>query len=71
MKFKTLNITNKFVKKTLSFSAWLATKVNEDSVNSSKIFQNALIEYLYIWKNFSISNFYQLEVKFPPVRLKS
>ena len=37
LKFKTLNITSKFVKKTLSISAWLATKVDEDGVNYSKI----------------------------------
>ena len=48
LKFKTLNITNKFVKKTLSLPAWLATKVDEDGVNYSKIFQNTLIEYLYV-----------------------
>ena len=39
-------LTNKFVKKTLSLPAWLAAKADEDGVNCSKIFQNALMEYL-------------------------
>lgn len=41
-------INSKFVKKTLSLPAWLAAKADEDGVNCSKIFQNALIEYLHI-----------------------
>lgn len=41
-------ITSKFVKKTLSLPAWLAAKAEEDGVNCSKIFQNALIEYLHL-----------------------
>ena len=41
-------INNKFVKKTLSLPAWLAAKADEDGVNCSKIFQNALMEYLHI-----------------------
>ncbi len=43
-------INNKFVKKTLSLPAWLAAKADEDGVNCSKIFQNALIDYLNIQK---------------------
>lgn len=39
-------VNNRFVKKTLSLPAWLAAKADEDGVNCSKIFQNALIEYL-------------------------
>ena len=39
-------VNNKFVKKTLSLPAWLAAKADEDGVNCSRIFQNALIEYL-------------------------
>ena len=39
-------INSKFVKKTLSLPAWLAAKADEDGVNCSKIFQNALMEYL-------------------------
>jgi len=39
-------INNKFVKKTLSLPAWLAAKADEYGVNCSKIFQNALMEYL-------------------------
>lgn len=43
-------INNKFVKKTLSLPAWLAAKADEDGINCSKIFQNALIDYLNIQK---------------------
>lgn len=43
-------INNKFVKKTLSLPAWLAAKADEDGVNCSKVFQNALIDYLNIQK---------------------
>ena len=39
-------INSKYVKKTLSLPAWLAAKADEDGVNCSKIFQNALMEYL-------------------------
>lgn len=39
-------INSKFVKKTLSLPAWLAAKADEDGVNCSKIFQNALMDYL-------------------------
>lgn len=39
---------SKFVKKTLSLPAWLAAKADEDGVNCSKIFQNALMEYLHV-----------------------
>lgn len=39
---------NKFVKKTLSLPAWLAVKADEDGVNCSKLFQNALMEYLHV-----------------------
>lgn len=39
-------INNRFVKKTLSLPAWLADMADEDGVNCSKIFQNALMEYL-------------------------
>lgn len=41
-------INNKFVKKTLSLPAWLAAKADEEGVNCSKIFQNALLEYLHL-----------------------
>ena len=41
-------INSKFVKKTLSLPAWLAAKADEDGVNCSKIFQNALMEYLHV-----------------------
>ena len=44
-------INNKFVKKTLSLPAWLAAKADECGVNCSKIFQNALMDYLQIQKN--------------------
>lgn len=39
-------LTNRFVKKTLSLPAWLADLADKDGVNCSKVFQNALIEYL-------------------------
>lgn len=39
-------IKNRFVKKTLSLPAWLASQADEDGVNCSKLFQNALITYL-------------------------
>lgn len=39
-------INNRFVKKTLSLPAWLADLADKDGVNCSKIFQNALSEYL-------------------------
>ncbi len=39
-------INNRFVKKTLSLPAWLADMADEDGVNCSKVFQNALIDYL-------------------------
>ena len=41
-------INSKFVKKTLSLPYWLATKADENGVNCSKLFQNALMEYLHI-----------------------
>lgn len=41
-------IKNRFVKKTLSLPAWLASKADESGVNCSKLFQNALIQYLDI-----------------------
>ena len=41
-------INNKFVKKTLSIPSWLAAKADEAGVNCSRIFQNALMEYLGI-----------------------
>ncbi len=43
-------INSKFVKKTLSLPAWLAAQADKDGVNCSKLFQNALIEYLGIKK---------------------
>lgn len=43
-------INSKFVKKTLSLPAWLAAKADEDGVNCSRIFQNALMEYLGVTK---------------------
>jgi len=36
----------RFVKKTLSLPAWLADQADAEGVNFSKVFQNALIEYL-------------------------
>lgn len=44
-------INSKFVKKTLSLPAWLAAKADEDGVNCSRLFQNALIEYLGTSRN--------------------
>lgn len=41
-------LTNRFVKKTLSLPAWLADLADRDGVNCSKIFQNALMEYLEV-----------------------
>ena len=41
-------LNNRFVKKTLSLPAWLADMADKDGVNCSKIFQNALMEYLGI-----------------------
>ena len=41
-------INSKFVKKTLSLPAWLAAKADEEGVNCSRIFQNALMEYLHL-----------------------
>lgn len=41
-------INNRFVKKTLSLPAWLADMADQDGVNCSKIFQNALMEYLEV-----------------------
>jgi len=41
-------INNRFVKKTLSLPAWLAAAADESDVNCSKIFQNALMEYLNV-----------------------
>lgn len=40
-------IATRFVKKTLSLPAWLAAEADENGVNCSRIFQNALIEYLH------------------------
>ena len=36
----------RYVKKTLSLPAWLADQADAEGVNFSKVFQNALIEYL-------------------------
>lgn len=44
-------INSKFVKKTLSLPAWLAAKADEDGVNCSRLFQNALMEYLGVTSN--------------------
>lgn len=41
-------INSKFVKKTLSLPAWLAGMADENGVNCSKLFQNALMEYLQV-----------------------
>lgn len=41
-------INSRFVKKTLSLPAWLASKADEDGVNCSKLFQTALMEYLHV-----------------------
>ena len=43
-------IKNRFVKKTLSLPAWLSAQADEANVNCSKLFQNALIEYLDLQK---------------------
>lgn len=43
-------INSKFVKKTLSLPAWLSAAADESGVNCSKIFQNALIDYLELRK---------------------
>ncbi|MDD3218141.1 MAG: type II toxin-antitoxin system HicB family antitoxin [Lachnospiraceae bacterium] len=39
-------IRNRFVKKTLSLPSWLAAQADESGVNCSKLFQNALMDYL-------------------------
>ena len=39
-------VNSRFVKKTLSLPAWLSTMADRDGVNCSKLFQNALIDYL-------------------------
>ena len=39
-------LNNRFVKKTLSLPAWLADLADRDGVNCSKVFQNALMDYL-------------------------
>ncbi len=44
-------VNSKFVKKTLSLPAWLAAKTDEDGVNCSRVFQNALMEYLQVDAN--------------------
>lgn len=36
----------RYVKKTLSLPAWLASRADEEGVNFSKVFQNALMDYL-------------------------
>ena len=38
----------RFVKKTLSLPAWLAAAADRDGVNCSKVFQDALMDYLGI-----------------------
>ena len=43
-------INNRFVKKTLSLPAWLASQADLHGVNCSKLFQNALMDYLGIKK---------------------
>ena len=43
-------IKNRFVKKTLSLPAWLAAQADEAGVNCSKLFQNALMNYLDLQK---------------------
>lgn len=40
------SINSRFVKKTLSLPAWLANMADMDGVNCSRIFQNALMDYL-------------------------
>ena len=39
-------VKNNFVKKTLSLPAWLAAAADADGVNCSRVFQNALMDYL-------------------------
>lgn len=39
-------INTRFVKKTLSLPAWLAAKADEQGINCSKVFQNALMDCL-------------------------
>ncbi len=39
-------INSRFVKKTLSLPAWLANMADADGVNCSRLFQNALMDYL-------------------------
>ena len=39
-------LNNRFVKKTLSLPAWLADMADADGVNCSKVFQNAMMDYL-------------------------
>jgi predicted RNase H-like HicB family nuclease len=39
-------VNNQFTKKTLSLPTWLAAEADAHDVNCSKIFQNALIDYL-------------------------
>ena len=43
---ETERANSRFVKKTVSLPAWLAAKADEDGVNCSKLFQQALINYL-------------------------
>lgn len=43
-------IRSQFVKKTLSLPAWLSAAAEADGVNCSKLFQNALIDYLGVRK---------------------
>lgn len=47
-------INSKFVKKTLSLPAWLAAKADEEGVNCSRLFQNALMEYLGVSGNLKV-----------------
>lgn len=39
-------INSRFVKKTISLPAWLASLADKDGVNCSRLFQNALMDYL-------------------------
>lgn len=41
-------IENKSVNKTVSLPGWLAKKADEEGVNCSKVFQNALMDYFEI-----------------------
>ena len=43
-------IKNRFVKKTLSLPARLAAQADDANVNCSKLFQNALVNYLDLQK---------------------